>query len=326
MLYPPVLTEELVLSWADAHFERTGEWPIADSGPIPETEALWAAKTPVRVFEPRIDTWLRIDAALRTGNRGLSGGRTLAQLLEQRRGARNRKNVPALRTDLILQWATEHHQRTGRWPTCWSGEIAGSGGETWGGFNVSLVHCYRSLTGRTTLAQLLAENGLTQHPDSLPKLDIDKILQWVDAYHTRNKTWPDLHSGDIPEAEGETWLKVNTAMHSGVRGLRPGSSLAKLLAETRGRHNRRYPTNLTVEVILAWADDHFNIYGQFPGRSSGQVHASPEESWSAIYDALAKGTRGLPGGSSLPKIFEDHRGIPRKGGSRRRSHTKSHDG
>jgi hypothetical protein len=67
----------LILGWADAHHARTGAWPGSGSGPVPEG--------------PAGETWRRVDNALRLGLRGLAGGSSLAQLLEQERG------VPARR-------------------------------------------------------------------------------------------------------------------------------------------------------------------------------------------------------------------------------------
>jgi hypothetical protein len=70
----PVLSIPLVLRWADAHFQRTETWPTRRSGPVIDASG---------------ETWRAIDLALNRGNRGLSGGRSLPQLLaEHRPGAR----------------------------------------------------------------------------------------------------------------------------------------------------------------------------------------------------------------------------------------------
>jgi hypothetical protein len=42
-----------------------------------------------------------------------------------------------------------------------------------------------------------------------------------------------VNSGPIPEAPGENWHAVNLALYNGHRGLRGGSSLAKLLKGSR---------------------------------------------------------------------------------------------
>jgi hypothetical protein len=63
----PRLTVEQVRAWAQAHRDRTGRWPHTHSGPIPEAPG---------------ETWRRVDAALRSGCRGLPGELSLARLLE----------------------------------------------------------------------------------------------------------------------------------------------------------------------------------------------------------------------------------------------------
>jgi hypothetical protein len=55
----PPLTIPQVLAWADAHHQRTGQWPRAGAGPILDAPG---------------ETWEAIDAALRQGCRGLPVG------------------------------------------------------------------------------------------------------------------------------------------------------------------------------------------------------------------------------------------------------------
>jgi hypothetical protein len=72
----PPLTEEQILLWADAYYQRTGRRPRTNSGPIQESPE---------------ETWLGVDTALRAGLRGLAGGSSLAQLL----AAQGREEVSA---------------------------------------------------------------------------------------------------------------------------------------------------------------------------------------------------------------------------------------
>ena len=51
------------------------------------------------------ETWAIINGSLSKGRRGLPSGSTLAQLLEENRGVRNKQNLPGLTVDQILQWA-----------------------------------------------------------------------------------------------------------------------------------------------------------------------------------------------------------------------------
>jgi len=71
---PPDLTEEEVLAWADAFFQRTGDWPKPLSGPIQETPG---------------ETWLLVAAALALGVRGFPTGGSVPRLLEEHRGRYN---------------------------------------------------------------------------------------------------------------------------------------------------------------------------------------------------------------------------------------------
>src|SRR5207249_616916 len=72
-----------------------------------------------------------------------------------------------------------------------------------------------------------------------PPLTVDKILAWADAFRRRTGDWPNTSSGPIEFAPDETWGAVNLALHRGMRGLPPGSSLIELLAEHRGVRNRQ---------------------------------------------------------------------------------------
>jgi hypothetical protein len=64
----------------------------------------------------------------------------------------------------------------------------------------------------------------------------------------------------------------------------------------RLRH-RRPP--LTEALILRWADAHFERTGTWPQQNSGEVADAPGTTWRGVDLALARGRRGLPGGSSL---------------------------
>lgn len=69
----PSLTPEQILHWCDIYKRRHGTWPTQRSGPIDNTAS---------------ETWGAINAALRHGLRGLRGGSSLAQLLNEH-GRRN---------------------------------------------------------------------------------------------------------------------------------------------------------------------------------------------------------------------------------------------
>jgi pyrroloquinoline quinone (PQQ) biosynthesis protein C len=76
--------------------------------------------------------------------------------------------------------------------------------------------------------------------------------------------------------------------------------------ETLSRHQARSNQPLSVEQILAWADEHQARTGQWPTTESGAVACVPGEHWRAIHEALRHGWRGLPGGDSLQLLLTRH--------------------
>ena len=65
---------------------------------------------------------------------------------------------------------------------------------------------------------------------------------------------------------------------------------------------------LTVEQILAWADAHHARTGRWPHAKSGPVEGAPGEAWGNIDSALRHGHRCLPGGDTLARLLNRHRG------------------
>jgi hypothetical protein len=156
------------------------------------------------------------------------------------------------------------------------------------------------------LAQLLAEErGRRNHLDR-PSLTIEQILEWADAQHERTGTWPTSKRVPIAEAPGETWRIIDSALRFGSRGLPGGSSLARLLAQYREVRNRKNIPQLNVEQILSWVKAFSERTGEWPRRNSGCIDDAPEESWKAVDMALIQGGRGLPGGSSLARLIQEH--------------------
>jgi hypothetical protein len=143
-------------------------------------------------------------------------------------------------------------------------------------------------------------------------LTIDQILAWADAFHGLSDRWPNRHGGSIPGSGGENWSAVDAALTQGYRGLPKGGSLIKLLAEHRGYRHRSYLPPLSVEQILAWADEHHTRTGSWPTELSGPV-GTTGESWQAINRALRDGERGLPGGTSLFKLLRQAGRVPSAG-------------
>jgi hypothetical protein len=313
------LDNDRILAWADAHHAATGQWPVQKSGPVEPGSSV---------------TWQQVDGALRLGRRGLPGGSSLAQLLGQERGRPNIQGRPPLTEAQILGWADAHRARAGVWPTTRSGPIPESEcGETWETVGVALYVGLRGLpqpaagAPRESLPRLLQRERGVANPKGRPPLTEAQILGWADAHRARTGQWPWLKSGRIVDAPDETWMAVEAALSLGSRGLPGGSSLAQLLRRERGGSMRPKPPPLSEEAILRWADAHRQRTGAWPTQKSGVVvdagapaEAPHEgETWAAIGSALKKGTRGLPGGTSLAALLRRERGGSYRTERRRRA-------
>jgi hypothetical protein len=140
----PLLTVEQILAWADAHRERTGRWPASGSGDVSGVPG---------------QTWQAVNQALVRGCRGLPGGSSLARLLEEHRGKRNKARTPPLTAEQILAWADAHFRRTGRWPSGHAGPVPDAPGENWTAIDGALWAGSRGLPGGDSLARLLRRSG-----------------------------------------------------------------------------------------------------------------------------------------------------------------------
>ncbi|HEV3445038.1 MAG TPA: hypothetical protein VG099_10370 [Gemmataceae bacterium] len=284
-----------ILKAADDYYAREKKWPQAKS-------AGFVACNTEQV------TWRNVDQALRKGLRKLPAGSSLAMLLAQHRGVRNRKALPRLSVRQILFWADLHQERTGEWPTRESGPIEEAPGETWCAAEMALCHGQRGLPGGFSLAWLLAERRQRPLRNNRPPLTLAQILAWADAYHARTNRWPLASSGAIPESPGDTWHAMNNALRNGRRGLPGGFSLAQLLADQRSAPNHHRLPQLTIKQVLLWADVHHRRLGRWPKASSGPILCSGGETWSRIDTALRQGNRGLPGNTSLAQVLAAQRG------------------
>jgi hypothetical protein len=285
----PPLTREMILAWADAHHQRTGSWPKINAATVVDRPS---------------ETWLNINQALRMGFRGLPGNDSLPKMLAVERGVKNSANLPALLKSQILAWADEHFNRTGEWPKIGSGRVIGATHELWCNIDNALRIGLRGLPEGSSLPRLLAEERGTRYHLASPRLKIDLILDWAAAHKKREGRWPKQKSGPVIAAPGETWSGIDAALSNGNRGLRGGSSLAKLLAQRFGvRHYGELPP-LTKKQILKWADEYKNRTGEWPKTKSGPIRDAPGETWSGINQALRKGHRGLPGRSSLARLTQ----------------------
>jgi hypothetical protein len=320
---PPLMIAE-VLNWVDAHHAATGRWPNSQSGLIHAS--------------PFGGTWKALDGALRRGARGLPGGQSLARLLEEHRGVTRRlSDAGALRAaeasrwfreerngcratlsvELILTWADAYRAANGRWPTCKSGLIAGVMGESWSTVNTALRKGHRGLPGPTSLARLLAEHRGRRPQEGRPDMMVEDVLRAADAYHAQHGHWPrERTGGPIPGWPGVSWATIHDRLQNGRRGLPGPTTLIRFLLEHRGPAARNAPPDLSVEQILAWADAHHQAHGRWPRTQSGKVAGTETETWFNIDLALARGYRGLPGGTTLCHLLAEHRGVHNQAAAR----------
>jgi hypothetical protein len=218
------------------------------------------------------------------------------------------RRPPPLSLVRILKWADDHHRFTGSWPRTSSGPVRANLNESWRRIDRALRVGYRGLPGGGSLPRLLARERGARNHKALRPLSEEEILAWAKEHKARTGTWPNLHSGPISTAPGETWGAVETALREGCRGLPGGSSLGKFLARRLGVRTKAGVSKLTVRLILRWADEHHARTGHWPHCGSGPLQAAPAEHWKAIDTALRLGCRGLAGGSSLALLLAQRRG------------------
>ena len=121
------------------------------------------------------------------------------------------------------------------------------------------------MTGRSSLARLLAQERGVRNVQRLPSLTEELIAKWAKQHHRRTGSWPRSDSGRVVGAPfDETWASVQAALTQGLRKLpRRWSSLAKFLRATCGAVPRWLGgQKLTVKAILAWADEHHRRSGR----------------------------------------------------------------
>lgn len=289
---PLRLSQKRILEWADAHRVRTGDWPVQLSGACLEAGGM---------------TWSQINKHLTAGRYGLRGGTSLARLLKQHRGKRNKQDLPRVTIKQILAWADASYTRHGDWPRTSSGPIEDAPGETWNGVSLALARGHRGLPGGSSLARLLAKHRGKLNLNERPRLTIKQILAWADAYHRVTGGWPTQASGPIDGTKDEKWGAISQSLGVGARGLRGGGSLVQLLHEHRGMRNHMGLPKLTKKQVVAWADSYRKRMGKWPTARSGTVHEAPDENWRAIDTALREGVRGFAGGDSVPRVLDRYR-------------------
>jgi len=205
------LTEQKILGWADDFCRCHGFYP------------------PVSAVDPPAagETWRSIDSSLRSGTRGLRGGSSLWQLLKENRGLTKTTRSENLSEAQILGWADQFFAKHGIWPDQNSGEIPDSG-EDWKSLDVALQKGYRNLDGGSSVSRLLEKYGRKQNPMNRPRLTEVQIVSWAMDYVAIHGDPPTRRSGPV-RATDENWGAIDQALRTGIRGLRGGTSLSRLL-------------------------------------------------------------------------------------------------
>ena len=290
----PDFTVDQILAWSDTWFEHTAQRPTKSSGNIPGADGI---------------DWKIVDDTRAHGRADLPAGFSLRRLLTATRGLFHLRDQPRLTEGEILAWAHAHHKRTGTWPTRDAGWIVEAPGESWNRVNEALVQGVRGLRGGSSLPRLLAKRRKCETRQTFPPFCEVKILAWADVFYARNGRWPTPESGSIPNAPGETWSRVDSALKVGTRGLPGRSSLTRLLAERRAVRNPSRLPPLTITQIVECADAVHAHTGHWPSAESGPIAEMPGETWQAVQAALSEGLRGLAGGSSLAQLLVQNRGM-----------------
>ncbi len=281
------LRAESVLAWIEAFHARTGRWPHALSGDVPEALG---------------ETWSSVDQALRNGARGLRGGSSLSRFVRSHFKVRNKFQPTRLSADDVLAWAEAHRARTGRWPQSSSGPIPESPGETWVRVDNALRYSRRGFRRRSSLSQFLAERRGVRGPGESPALTIEQILAWADLHRERTGEWPTFRTPGVREARGERWRRIDAALRSGERGLPGGTTLERLLAGREASFQPGKLRPLRIDQIGRHVAAYHERYGEWPTGASGPVDGAPDDTWVDIDRALRRGLRGLPGGQSLAEV------------------------
>ncbi len=286
------ITFRRVVNWALAHRRRTGRWPTKVSGMVAK--------------EPSV-TWAQVDEACRYGQHGLPAIGSLAKLLRRcppDRGLRH----PPLTIEQVLDWAEQHHRLTGRWPYTASGRVRTAVGLTWHAIDDGLRLGYCGLPGGSSLSRLLRKHVGKAYSLRGQPLTIRQIRKWALSHRAKRGRWPSAVSGRVLDAPHESWPAIESALRDGYRGLPGGNSLKKLFKRRKGSlSNMRMPP-LSIPKILRWADAYRRRTGRWPTRDAGPIPEARPTTWRGVHTALAKGGRGLPGGTTLPMLLMKRRG------------------
>src|SRR5262249_32863568 len=153
-------------------------------------------------------TWSAINSALAHGSRGLPGGSSLAQLLNEQR-----RLQPELTIERILAWADAHYAAQRRWPSQTSGPVEAGARMTWGMIDNALRRGRNGLPTGTRLGRLIIKHRGADACNRAPRLTLEQVRGWVHAHHAATGKWPTDDSGPVRDApHPETWKAIGVAL------------------------------------------------------------------------------------------------------------------
>jgi hypothetical protein len=142
----------------------------------------------------------------------------------------------------------------------------------------------------------------------------EKIIGFVKSFYKVHGRYPAAHTKEndgLPE--GYTWITIDSALTHCSQGITAKSSIAKLISKHLGVRYKGDLPDFSEEKIVEWAKKYFLVHNKYPSIRTKPSDWLPEgETWIALDIALKRGTRGLPGGSSVAKLFEKYFGIRNK--------------
>ncbi len=223
------------------------------------------------------------------GRRNFPEKITIIDFLKRERNAYYITKREDLTLDRIWEWAQEHFEENGKWPTQYSGVVASKPDETWRNINSAFGKGSRGLSSEYSVARLIKERaGLDKD------IPISELLKWCDNHFKEKGKYPRCTQDIIPNSGGLRWKQLDSLMRSGSRGFAKGTTLRKFLVKHRGERDMKNLPDLSEkrikELLLAYYEKH----NQWPKSSSEEI-ADPEtkDSWQKISYAFVHGKRGL---------------------------------
>lgn len=255
-----IMTEAQIIAAADKYFEKYGLYPTFKDKHASEFFDVSDA--------PK--TWAGVQSLMRIGGRGLPGNNTLANLLDSS-GRRISQRCRPMTEDDVINAMKKFYFDFDRFPRQTDGDASKYFGrqETWSSVNQCLRKGLRGLTGGSSIYNIAERLSGIVSRNRCANLNILIILASVARYHLTHREMPRPSSGDASNyfhMNGESWRNIDTSLRQGLRGLKCGSSLVKIIAQHFNSDGGLLPevTNrygLTRERLLSLTKDDFNPDG-----------------------------------------------------------------